>query len=131
MLRSITLLFLCHTSLGFQFSRTRSMHMSIDKSPAEIIKIVGTGGDPIGKPWSYYDFTKHLGAKDIDGVSIITNNDKVSGLFAIDGTGAVRDSCGASPEAAATGDDLGASSSLAAVGTRLRGQGSEGLAPCR
>ena len=34
-----------------------SMYMNLDKSPAEIIKIVGTSGDPIGKQWSYYDFT--------------------------------------------------------------------------
>ncbi len=106
MLRSITLLFLCHTSLGFQFSRTRSMHMSIDKSPAEIIKIVGTGGDPIGKPWSYYDFTKHLGAKDIDGVSIITNNDKVSGLFAIDNSHKTMDVMASNVHAVKTIPDL-------------------------
>ena len=84
MLRIISFFLLCDTSLGFHFSRTRSMHMSIDKSPADIIKVVGTTGDPIGTPWSYYDFTNHLAAKDIDGVSIITNNDKVTGLFAID-----------------------------------------------
>lgn len=84
MLRIISFFLLCETSLGLHFSRSRSMHMSIDKSPADIIKVVGTTGDPIGTPWSYYDFTNHLAAKDIDGVSIITNNDKVTGLFAID-----------------------------------------------
>ena len=81
MLRNILLILMCQTTLGLQFSRARSMYMNLDKSPAEIIKIVGTSGDPIGKQWSYYDFTNHLAAKDIDGVSIITNNDKVTGLF--------------------------------------------------
>jgi cell division protease FtsH len=91
MLRFISFILLCDTCLGFHFSRARSMHMSIDKSPSEIIKVVGTSGDPIGKQWSYYDFTNHLAAKDIDGVSIITNNDKVTGLFAIDTSHATGD----------------------------------------
>ena len=84
MLRNILLILMCQTTLGLQFSRTRTINMNLDKSPAEIIKIVGTSGDPIGKQWSYYDYTNHLIAKDIDGVSIITNNEKVTGLLAID-----------------------------------------------
>ena len=91
MFRIISFFLLCDTCLGLHFSRARSMHMSIDKTPSEIIKVVGTSGDPIGKQWSYYDFTNHLAAKDIDGVSIITNNDKVTGLFAIDTSHATGD----------------------------------------
>ncbi len=85
-MRAITILLLIEYTLGFQFSRSRSMHMSIDKSPSEIIKLVGSSGDSIGTPWSYYDYSKHLMDKDIDGVSIVTNNDRVTGLFAIDNT---------------------------------------------
>jgi cell division protease FtsH len=84
MLRLITILLLCNTGIGYQFSRSRSMFMNIEKTPSDIIKMVGSSGEPVGTPWSYYDFTKHLEAKEIDGASIITNNDKVNGLFAID-----------------------------------------------
>ena len=84
MLRLLNLLLLCNIGIGYQFSRSRMINMKLDKTPSDIIKVVGSSGDPIGTPWSYYDFTKHLDAKDIDGVSIITNNDKVNGLFAID-----------------------------------------------
>ena len=41
MLRNIVLILMCQTTLGLQFSRARSMYMNLDKSPAEIIKIVG------------------------------------------------------------------------------------------
>jgi cell division protease FtsH len=84
MLRVVYLLLLCNNGLGYQSSHARSMRMNIDKTPSDIIKVIGSSGDPIGTPWSYYDYTKHLGTKEIDGVSIITNNDKVTGLFAID-----------------------------------------------
>ena len=106
MLRIISFILLCDTCLGFHFSRARSMHMSIDKTPSEIIKLVGTSGDPIGKQWSYYDFTNHLAAKDIDGVSIITNNDKVTGLFAIDNSHKTMDVMASNVHAVKTIPDL-------------------------
>ena len=58
--------------------------MNIDNTPSTIIKQLGTTGEPIGSSWSYYDLSKHIQNNDIDGVSIVTNNDHVNGLFAID-----------------------------------------------
>tara|TARA_B100001758_G_scaffold247706_1_gene266663 strand:- start:6351 stop:8267 length:1917 start_codon:yes stop_codon:yes gene_type:complete len=58
--------------------------MNIDKTPSEIIKIVGTNGEPIGSKWSYYELSKHIQNNDIDGVSFVTNNNQVNGIFAID-----------------------------------------------
>ena len=80
----ITLILVSNVVMGYQFRPSRSMYMKIDKTPSEIIRVLGNSGNSIGTPWSYYDYSKHLNSKEIDGVSIITNNDKVNGLFAID-----------------------------------------------
>jgi hypothetical protein len=62
------------------------LKMSLEKTPSLIIKELTQNGGKGGEPWSYYDFSKHLQDNDIDGVSIITNNEGVSGLLAIDKT---------------------------------------------
>ena len=88
----ITILFFC-TTKGFMISSPRSrfykntaLKMSLEKTPSLIIKELTSNGGTGGEPWSYYDFSKHLQDNDIDGVSIITNNQGVSGLLAIDKT---------------------------------------------
>ena len=71
------------SSVSLQFSRSQITRMNIDNTPSTIIKQLGTTGEPIGSSWSYYDLSKHIQDNDIDGVSIVTKNDHVSGLFAI------------------------------------------------
>tara|TARA_X000001036_G_C20687474_1_gene808211 strand:- start:309 stop:2294 length:1986 start_codon:yes stop_codon:yes gene_type:complete len=72
------------TSVSLQYSRKQITRMNIDNTPSTIIKQLGSTGEPIGSSWSYYDLSKHIQDNDIDGVSIVTKNDHVSGLFAID-----------------------------------------------
>ena len=74
------------SSVSLQFSRSHITRMNIDNTPSTIIKQLGSTGEPIGSSWSYYDLTKHIQDNDIDGVSIVSKNDHVSGLFAIDNT---------------------------------------------
>ena len=69
-----------------RFNKNTALKMSLEKTPSLIIKELTSNGGKGGEPWSYYDFSKHLQDNDIDGVSIITNNDGVSGLLAIDKT---------------------------------------------
>ena len=74
------------SSVSLQYSRSHITRMNIDNTPSTIIKQLGSTGEPIGSSWSYYDLTKHIQDNDIDGVSIVSKNDHVSGLFAIDNT---------------------------------------------
>ena len=84
MLQLLLIFSFCSFINGLHYPRSYSMHMNIDKTPSEIIKIVGTNGEPIGSKWSYYELSKHIQNNDIDGVSIVTNNNQVNGIFAID-----------------------------------------------
>jgi len=69
-----------------RFYKNTMLKMSLEKTPSLIIKELTQNGGKGGEPWSYYDFSKHLQDNDVDGVSIITNNEGVSGLLAIDKT---------------------------------------------
>ncbi len=84
MLQLLLIFSFCSFINGLHYPRSYSMHMNIDKTPSEIIKIVGTNGEPIGSKWSYYELSKHIQNNDIDGVSFVTNNNQVNGIFAID-----------------------------------------------
>lgn len=64
--------------------RNTAPSMVLDNTPSLIIKQLNSQGGTSGAPWSYYDFSKHLEDKDVDGVSILINNDGVKGLVAID-----------------------------------------------
>ena len=60
------------------------LNMVLENTPSLIIKNLNSQGGSSGEAWSYYDFTQHLQDNDVDGVSIIQNNNGVAGLVAID-----------------------------------------------
>ena len=52
-------------------------------SPSNIIKTIGNQGIS-GSEWTYNDFITNIEKHNIDGATIITKNNQVSGLIAID-----------------------------------------------
>ena len=81
--------FYCITDVtGFNIQHYRKPSLtprySIDKTPSEIINTMGKLGSPFGKSWSLFDFNNFARNNEIDGLSIITNQNGIQGLLVID-----------------------------------------------
>ncbi len=81
----LSLIYNCDSFILPKINKKINIKMkSLSKNPSEIIQELGRQGNPPGEPWSYSTYLNHLQAHDIDGVSLVTNDNSLTSALVLD-----------------------------------------------